>query len=129
MTLWEDFNFEDRISEILREVPDSAENHQLGRAYLTPYQIAIEFKLRYPEDFERIDKPLGGIGTGQRNSLSQYIAQRLSALIGAGQLSNIEGGFLSNMHLSEIRFDDDGEPVVSSLTGTQFTLSMFRWVE
>lgn len=128
MTLWEEYNFEERICAILREVPDSAADHQLGSAYLTPYQIAIEFKQRHPEDFERIGKPIGGIGTGQRTSLAQYIGQRLSALIGSGRLPDIEGGFLSNLHLQGIHFTDEGDQITSSLTGTQYTLSMFRWV-
>lgn len=128
MSLWDDLYMDAKILAILRAVPDSAEGHHLGRAYLTAYQIAIEFKNRYPEDFERIGYPIGGSGTGQRNSLSQYLAQQLSRRIKSGQLSEIEGGFLSNLHLKGIHFLDGEKEITSSLTGSGYTLSMFRLI-
>ncbi len=126
MSQWEDLDMDAKILSILRDVPDSADGHHLVRAYLTAYQIAIEFRNRHPDDFKRIGYPLGGAGTGQRNSLSQYIAQRLSARIGSGKLPEVEGGFLSNQHLKGIHFLAGEQEITSSLTGTGFTLSMFR---
>lgn len=126
MIKWEQFEMEERIFSILRDVPDAADDHQLGGAYLTAYQIAIEFKQRYLEDFEAFGLPLGGIGTGQQNSLSQYIAQQLSRRIGAGHLPEVEIGFLSNLHLKNIQFQDGEDEITSSLTDSGFTLSMFR---
>jgi hypothetical protein len=93
---------------------------------LTAYQIAIEFARLYPDDATKLGSPIGGAGTGQRNSLAQYLAGQLSRNIGAGQLPNIEGGFLSNQHLKDISFDVGTEIIHSSLTNTNFTLSMFR---
>ena len=126
MIKWEQFEMEERIRSILRDVPDSSDDHQLGRAYLTAYQIAIEFKQRYFEDFEAFLLPLGGAGIGQRNSFSQYIANQLSRRIGAGYLPEVEGGFLSNQHLKDIHFRDGEDEITSSLTDSGFTLSMFR---
>ncbi len=126
MSKWEQFKMEERIFSILQDVLDSIEDHHLGRAYLTAYQIAIEYKRRHPEDFAAFGYPLGGIGTGKRNSLSQYIALRLSVLMRDDKLPQMEGGFLSNQHLKGIHFWDGDEEVTSSLTDSGFPLSMFR---
>lgn len=40
MSLWEDFHFEERILEILRDTTYYQESHHFGRPFLTPYQIA-----------------------------------------------------------------------------------------
>jgi len=126
MSKWQELDIESKITQILRDVPDSASEHHLGRAYLTAYQIAIEFARLYPDDAAQLGFPIGGAGTGQRNSLAQYLAGQLSRNIGAEQLQHIEGGFLSNQHLKNISFDSGTETIHSSLTNTNFTLSMFR---
>lgn len=126
MSKWQELNIEEKIPQILRDVPDAASEHHLGRPFLTAYQIAIEFAKRHPEDAAQLGFPIGGVGTGQRNSLAQYLAGQLSTNIRAGRLTDIEGGFLSNQHLNDISFDVDGEIIHSSLTTTSFTLSMFR---
>ena len=126
MSQWQEYNLEEKITQILSDVPDYAPDHHLGRPFLTAYQIAIEFAHRYPEDFARLGFPVGGIGIGQRSSLAQYLAKRLSDGIKAERITHIAGSFLSNQHLNDIYFDNDGESIRSSLTSTQFTLSMFR---
>ena len=126
MRKWQQYDLENRITQILSTVPDSADDHHLGRAYLTAYQIAIEFANRYPDDFSALELPIGGAGTGQRNSLSQYFAQQLSRRINTDEIKHIEGGFLSNLHLNDISFISDGSLLRSSLTGSGFALSMYR---
>ena len=126
MSKWQELDIESKITQILRDVPDSAPGHPLGRPYLTAYQIAIEFARLYPNETAQLGFPIGGAGTGQRNSLAQYLAGQLSRNIGAGQLSHIEGGFLSNQHLKDISFEIGTETIHSSLTDSNFTLSMFR---
>jgi len=126
MSQWENFNFEVRIREILRNVTYHEENHHFGRPFLTAYQIAIEFARQYPDDFRQIDLPIGGLRTGQHNSLSQYIAGQLSRRMQSGELSDLEGGFISNNYLSEISFENDNEKITSSLTNTEYDLSIFR---
>ena len=125
-SLWQELNIENKVTQILRDVPNAAPEHHLGRPFLTSYQIAIEFANRYPDDVVRIGFPIGGVGIGQKNSLAQYLAGQLSRNISAGQLTNIEGGFLSNQHLNDINFQSGDEIIQSSLTNTNFTLSMFR---
>lgn len=126
MSKWRELSIEGKITQILKDIPDAAPEHHLGRPFLTAYQIAIEFARRHPEDAALLGFPIGGAGIGQRNSLAQYLAGQLSRNISAGRLADIEGGFLSNQHLNDISFDVDGEIIHSSLTATSFTLSMFR---
>ena len=126
MTKWERFEFEGRVSEILRSVQYYKKDHHFGRPFLTAYQNAIEFANRYPEDFRQISLKIGGRRSGERTSLAQYIAGELSRRILSGELKDTEGGFISNRHLKTITFDHDGKTVESSLTGGAYDLSMFR---
>ena len=126
MSLWQQLNIEDKIIRILQNVPEADPEHHLGRPFLTAYQIAIEYANLHPQDVTQLNLPIGGAGTGQRNSLAQYLAGELSRRIKAGQLARVEGGFLSNLHLNDINFDTGQKIIQSSLTGTEFTLSMFR---
>jgi hypothetical protein len=124
MAQWDEYNFKDRIREILRDVHYYKENHKFGRPFLTAYQIAIEFAQRYPEDFRQIGLQVGGEGIGQRNSLAQYIAGQLSRRI--DDLADFEGSFISNNYLNELSFENNDVYVKSSLTDTEYDLSMFR---
>ena len=129
MSHWNDHQIEERITQILSEVPDAYGSHHFGHAYLTVYQLAIEFARRFPEAAAAIGFPLGGRGTGQHSSLAQYLARELSRQIRIGEITRIEGGFLSNQHLRDINFLNGQEVIYSSLTGTNNTLSMYRLVQ
>jgi len=95
MSKWEEYQIAEKILQIL-DVESIPEGHHLGRPFMTPYQIAIAFKERYPDDFKKMGMPLGGKGTGQHTSFSQYIARQLSRCINNKTLSDsIEGGFLT----------------------------------
>jgi len=129
MSRWEEMQFEDKIRSILRETqyvvrPD----HHMAPPFLTAYQIAIEFAHRFPDEFQRTGLRIGGQGLGEHNSLAQYIARELSRRIQSPnpEIRDIQGGFLSNKHLLGISFDNDGTRIDSSLTDSQFDLSMFR---
>lgn len=127
MNHWKQLDIENKITQILKD----ASNALKGQPYLTAYQIAIEFSIRYPEETAQIGFPVGGVGTGQKNSLAQYLAKELSRRINSktnNKITHIEGGFLSNLHLHDINFSADGQErlIHSSLTNTNFTLSMFR---
>ncbi len=66
MSHWDDLNMDTKISQILAvESHDPA--HHFGRPFLTPYQIAIAFENRYPQDFQTIGKPLGEKVTAQQD--------------------------------------------------------------
>ncbi len=125
MSIWEQCHLEERILDILDVRYSHGPEHHFGRPFLTPYQIAISFKEQYQSDFDAIGLPTGGIGTGQHNSFSQYIARELSRRINDRSISNIEGGFLSENNIVELIFNDSGEEVRSSSINN-FDLSMFR---
>ncbi len=127
MSLWQEYDIGELVAQILRNAANSSDEHHLGSAFLTAYQIAIEFDRLHHEIVIRIDLPIGGAGAGQHTSLSQYLARELSRRIRNGEIENIEGGFLSNLHLDNITFQHGDNLITSSLTGTQSALSMFRW--
>lgn len=126
MSQWNDLQMDLRILEILGDVHSHAPEHHFERPFITPYQIAIEFRQRFPEDFETIGKPLGGRGTGQHDSLAQYIAGELSRRIRDRRIPNVEGAFLHRAHLRSLAYDgENGETIESSLMQS-YDLSMFR---
>jgi hypothetical protein len=127
MNIWQENQLADKIIQILKDVPDTNSQHHMGYPFLSAYQIAIEFAARYPEIVAETGYQVGGVGIGERTSLAQYLARQLSSHIRDGNLPEVEGGFLSNWHLQDILLDNQGETIQSSLTGTQFTLSMFRY--
>jgi len=126
MTIWEQYNLEERILDILDVRYSHDPEHPLGRPFLTPYQIAICFRERFPDDFDAIGMQTGGRNIGQHNSFSQYIARELSRRI--NDISNIEGGFLSDNYIVELIFNDRGEEVRSSSI-QNFDLSIFRRID
>ena len=121
---WDELQLEDKIFQIL-SVESHNPDHHFGRPFLTPYQIAISFKNLFPEDFVRIGKPVGGKGTVQQDSLSQYFALELSRRISNNSISNIEGRFLHRKNLSTLQYNDEGE-IIESSSMQSYDLSMFR---
>jgi hypothetical protein len=124
MSMWEDYHFEDRILAILRD--HAGRHHHMAPAFLTPYQIAIEFARRYPTDFQELGLPMGGEGSGVQNTLPQYIAERLSRRLRDSNRPPIEGGFLSSCYMEGPYFKIGDERICSSLPGSGFDLSLFR---
>jgi hypothetical protein len=110
----------------VKEMVAQNEDHHFGRPFLSPYQIAIEYASRYPHDYKKTGLAIGGKGIGESNSLAKYIAGKLSRIIKSGELSDIEGGFISNNHLNEISFKNGSIRIKSSLTDTKYDLSIFR---
>lgn len=126
MSRWQEHNYEEKILAILSDVHYYVRKHHFGRPFITAYQLAIEFARRHPAEVEQLKHSVGGEGIGQRYSLSQYLARELSRKIKSREITNIEGSFLSNSHLTEIVFNNNGQPIKSSLTDTPFDVSMFR---
>ena len=124
---WVDHDLGGKIVHVLSEVTYFRPDHHFGRPFLTAYQLAILIKARFPDTFQCYGHPIGGKGSGDRNSFSRYLAGQLSQKIQSRDITNIQGGFLSNRQLVDIEFDDAGESVVSSLTESQYDLSMFRY--
>ncbi len=120
-SLWSQLDMDTKVADILR-VRANAPRHRFGRPFLTPYQIALAFQQQYPADFRTIGKPVGGKGTGQRNSVAQYIALELSKRIKSGAIRNIEGRFLYRANNPSLKY----EKKVESSTGGSYDLSIFR---
>ena len=55
-----EFGAENRIRDILASSEYSNPDHHLGRPFLTPYQIAIEFARLHPLEFAGINLPMEG---------------------------------------------------------------------
>ena len=126
MSLWSQHDVAGKICEILKSV--SYDHHFGGRPFITVYQIAIELERRYPETIAALGTETGGAesGAGGR-SLPLYLGRCLSVDIRDKKLTNIEGSFLGNLNLKEISFvGHDGDPVVSSLTGSPYPVSIYR---
>ena len=124
-SFWDRNDLDRKVTEVLADVPPGSNDH-FGRLFLTPYQLATLVKARLPHVFQGLGQPLGGTGTGERNSFAQYLAGQLTIKIRNRALPDIEDASLSNERLARIEFNDDGERVVSSLTGSGFHLSMSR---
>ena len=127
MSVWSEHEIESKITEILRETPHQ-EAHHFGRSYLSAYQPAIAVDSRWPEVRTALgNPPVGGLGIGTRNSLAQYLARELSRRIKSGDLTTVEGAFLTDEDLVELVYvESDGRRVTSSLTGSGYDLSLFR---
>lgn len=127
MSIWIEFKVRTKIEELLKHDAEKYKKHHLGHPYMSAYQIALGLKEKYPEVFKAVNMPLGGKNTDKRYSFSQYIGRELSQHILAGEMPNIEGGFLSNTFIDNIEFSNREDGISSSLIGGNSPLSIFRW--
>ena len=125
MTKWEQFGMERKITEVLSMAKFEIAHH-FGKPFLTPYQIAIELTVRYPALCKDLDMELGGVNTGLHNSLTHYVANQLSIRIEKEEITNIEGAFIFNMHLTDLVFRTSEGKEIHSSNSDQDALSMFR---
>ena len=104
-----DFDLDD-LRAILGDCPAYRPGHALGQPFMSAYQVAIRFADAHPNHSLVRTLPLGGEGTGQRQSLAQRLARFLSAAAqDAG--SGVEGAFISHQNIDEFLFDNNGSPV------------------
>lgn len=127
MSIWQEYKFAQKIEDILRKDADRYKPHHLGHPYMSAYQIALALKKSHPTIFTVINMPLGGKDTIKHSSFSQYIGRELSKHILAGEISAIEGGFLSNTYIDKIEFSNGADEIRSSVIGGNNPLSIFRW--
>lgn len=123
MASWWNSTIENNIREILRGVRYGPNpRHHLGRPFLTAYQLAIEYHRRFPELGRQLGLTTGGKGSGWPSSLPQQLARELSQRIKSGEIRDIEGGFLSKLHRTDISFNGPYGIVESSVRD----ISIFR---
>jgi len=127
MSQWDNLQMSTKISQILN-VQSHNPSHHFGSPFLTPYQIAIRFQQQFASDVSTIGKPIGGKGTGQQDSLAQYIALELSKRISDGRITNIEGRFLFRENLHTLQYEVDGD-IIESSSMQAYDLSMFRLLD
>jgi hypothetical protein len=113
------------LEAILANVREYAPNHHMGRPFLSAYQLAIQFEEQHRNHPLVLQYRVGGSGTGEYQSLAQYLARFLSQSIQEGRCPNIEGGFISHDNIECMVFAGDIE--VSTLS-TQAGHSIFRYV-
>lgn len=125
---WEQLEIEEKVLHVLGAVPlNSSASHNLGRPYMTSYQIAIRLDDEYPEVARALKVEIGGRGVGSRTSLANYLAKRLSDLVRSDGDHDIEGAFLSNQGVTALYYiDRKGRSIESSMTGTPYDLAIFR---
>ena len=126
MSKWSEHEIHAKLTDILGSVQY---DHHFGRPYITAYQLAINLYEKHPDIEADLALPVGGSGAGQRHTLAKYLANVLSQAISAGRITNIEGAFLSSLHLNEISFNTPTGVIVSSLTQTPYPVSMYRLKE
>lgn len=124
-SMWASLKMGRKVVEIL-DVRSHAPGHHFGRPFMSLYQIAIEFKNRYPNEFEALGLPVGGRGAGRRNSLAQYIGRMLSSFIRKyGSAYPVEGCFVSRHHVATLQYKD-GDDVIESSLGDTWDSTVFR---
>lgn len=126
MAYWWNSTVENNIRTILgslyyRRNP----NHHLGRPFLTAYQLAIEYHCRFGNLPGQPSLPIGGRGVQVHRSMAQQLARKLSQRIHSGELRDIEGGFLSELHRNDISFNSPYGLVNSSVAD----ISIFRLID
>jgi hypothetical protein len=126
---WNEHGLTRLLTDILRHAAAMQAQEHFGAPYMTPYQLAIEVQCQAPEVFLAIGKPLGGLGAGQTNTLDQYLANELSKRVKRdGDRFPIEGAALSSEHVEAVIFHNaDGAEVESTIPGSGYPFSMFRW--
>lgn len=124
---WQQYEIADKLIALLADVTYYQPDHHFGRPFLTAYQLAIAFKERHPDVAKAIGHPLGGAGVGVKFSLTSYLAGQLSQRIRSGEITQIEGAFLSNNQLERITFRHTEGSIDSSMTGGDIDLSMYRY--
>jgi hypothetical protein len=119
---WFQYKVEERILEILKSFAASAGSNQYC---LTIYQIAIEFAKRYEEDFNRMGRPLGGIGAGNR-ALTKYMAIQLSKRIKAQKIDQIEIQFLHPADTESLVYKYNNKSIVATTPASGYPIPVYR---
>ena len=114
----------DDLRRILADCPEYKRGHHLGRPFMSAYQIAIQFAIDHPNHplVQKLD--VGGRGRGPAPSLARRIARFLSGEIKRGKAPDIEGAFISHVHIGDLWFEHGGREVRPSGSVAH---SIFRW--
>jgi hypothetical protein len=103
MSAWRDHDVPGLVRDILRMVGRD-ETYGSGRAFLTAYQLAIEFSERHPQIAQAITPNVAGRGEGPY-ALSVYLARQLPDHIRSGEIPDMEVRFLDSRRITKVAFD------------------------
>jgi hypothetical protein len=124
MSQWEKYHFEERIRGILQGFQYTGDDlTHFGQPFVSAYQIAIAYAERHPEAFNEINLPIGGRGTSESNSLTQYIARELSGRIKNGEITDIEPAWFRRDYVEQLDFKYENRTISAT---NPAALSMFR---
>ena len=123
LSKWDKFEVEEKITKVLN-VKSNPSGHHFKQPFMTSYQIAICLDKQYGL-VKAMGKPIGGKGTGQHNSLAQYIARELSTRIKKKRISRIEGAFLYRGYLKTLQYKQN----IENSLGESWDLSMYRLIK
>lgn len=126
MSQWQELDMTEKITKILSKFIYENPEKYGGNPWVTAYQIAYEFAEQYHVECKKIGLPVGGKGTGERNSLAQYIAQQLSRNINSKRVEHIEYSFLHTNHINTLSFKYGDDIIVASAPGTKYDVSIYR---
>ena len=106
MSQWEELQVADKVRGILGELRQGYPYaNYAGNPFFSAYQLAIELKRRFPDDFSQYT--LGGERSGDPYPLPAYIARFLPQ---AKDAADIETAFLHEHHLAHVSFAHGVEP-------------------
>lgn len=129
-SFWDQHGLTALVRSILGAVPsDPHPDAGTGRMFLTTYQIVIEIGRQQPAVITAYAAAFppggaGGAGAGP-HAFTKYLAQNLSRLIRSGAVTDAEMRFLAGDHLTNISFDNEGEPMEMT---TRNRVTMFRLI-
>ncbi len=100
MSLWDRYGVEADVRRVLAGATGRrGPGHHFDAPYLSAYQLVIELSQMGAPIAVHYGRRLGGKGLNEHSSLAQYVANQLSKRIKSGQISDIEGAFISSKHL------------------------------
>lgn len=119
---WFENGMEGKIRDVLRDIKESPKekDHKFDPPFVTAYQLAIALVERDEELCSKLVMSFGGKDCGEAETLPRYIANQLSRRIHSGEITDIEGAYLSIKSIKHLEFTQD---VVSSATEP---ISLFR---
>ena len=127
LSLWEQHNVTDLIRQILIDIRPKP-NYGSGRPFMTTYQIAVEFVIRFPAVAALLAPSTGGQGQGPY-ALTTYLGRWLPDRILKRSVTDIELRFLSPQHLRKLEFDNLGAEMLATSNQAGFDSTMFRYTE
>ncbi|WP_439379494.1 hypothetical protein [Amycolatopsis lexingtonensis] len=117
---------DDKLIKVLQEIPPGPDAPELGPAYVTIHQLAVELDQRFPEVRKQLDVPLGG-GSTRHAGLVELLGKELVDKIKRyGDVYPIEAAQLSSVRFRELRLRGPGGRDLVGASRTDLPLIRLR---